>query len=223
MWEEPQMLLVIFGAGASFDSWTPDSIERPPLAQDLVSHRFDRTSRNLPESQVIIDWLRRHMSPGEPTSLEEALARLIEESKDSELRRRQLIAFRFYLRRIICQAIGDWDEANHGYTRYLPLLSYLYSWGRKTSTPVLLATFNYDDLLEQAAERVLGDWQLSGNLDRYVERRDFRLFKLHGSTDWARESEPEDLARMALDEDLRDVVDPRALKAPSAWKCLRQR
>lgn len=62
------MLMVVFGAGASFDSFpfvpprpdvqTPD---RPPLAAELFSDRdqFNNVLRNYPDCQTIVPYLRR--------------------------------------------------------------------------------------------------------------------------------------------------------------------
>jgi hypothetical protein len=137
------MLLVIFGAGASFDSAQPERAQqwRPPLAADLVSDRFNVIAAGLPESQPIIDLVRRRIKADQTAdrapSLEAELARIVEESQGSEHRRRQLVAFRFYLRRVICDAIGDWLQLTFDFTYYLTLLNKLYQWQRTTQNRIL--------------------------------------------------------------------------------------
>jgi len=58
-------------------------------------------------------------------------------------------------------------------------------WQEREKKRVLLVTFNYDVLLDQAASDMLTTWQLGG-LAEFISRPDFRLFKLHGSTRWHR-------------------------------------
>jgi hypothetical protein len=183
------MLLVIFGAGASYDSATyardaPDT-SRPPLAKDLVARRYDDIASSIPWSRPVIDRLRE-LSPGtaEPQPLETALAQLNEEAGASDARRQQLVAFRFYLYDVIHQTTAEWLKLTGGFTNYLRLMNRLYDWQVRTGTPVRIATFNYDVMVEEAISDIL-NWTFEA-LHRYIERSDFRLFKLHGSTTWSR-------------------------------------
>lgn len=107
---ENQSLLVIFGAGASYDSYgLRDGIRQPPpLAKDLVDRRFDEITRELPASRPVIDRLRERMEAGEPSSLEVELARFAESGNQSVVRRQQLMAFRYYLHRAIEDTTQDW-------------------------------------------------------------------------------------------------------------------
>ena len=186
------MLLVIFGAGASYDSADRERLRvtrgllPPPLARDLVDERFNNIAAQLPNSLPIIDRLRHRMGRDPAAfSLESELAKITEASLESAERRQQLAAFRFYLHRVIRQSVGEWMEATSGFTRYLTLLNYIHDWHRQTGTPVRLATFNYDVLLDSAASALIANWRLT-QLEDYVNRPDFRLFKLHGSTTWSR-------------------------------------
>jgi hypothetical protein len=183
------MLLVIFGAGASFDSSPPvrqttvDPVP-PPLAQDLVSPQFARIAREVPTSQQIIARLRRRMTADPPGSLESELAALSTTSATSAVRRQQLAAFRFYLYRVIEQTVEQWLHFTHGFTNYIDLLDPILDWHEKTGAPVRLATFNYDVMLDRAVEHML-NYRFTGFAD-YISREDVRLFKLHGSTSWSR-------------------------------------
>jgi hypothetical protein len=187
------MLLVIFGAGASYDSANRTLLDRaalpatpPPLAKDLVSHHFGHIAADLSASRPIIDRLRLRMGTEPAASLETELALLAEASATSPERRQQLVAFRFYLHRVIQDTITDWLRVTDGFTHYLTLLNRLFDWHKQTRKRIRLATFNYDELLDLAAQDVLTGWNFSSDLPAYVNRHEFQLFKLHGSTDWAR-------------------------------------
>jgi hypothetical protein len=76
------MLLVIFGAGASFDSadrlrlFQSGGLQPPPLAKELVGGRFNSIAASLPNSLPVIDRLRRRMGTDPTAGLESELARL---------------------------------------------------------------------------------------------------------------------------------------------------
>lgn len=146
------MLLVIFGAGASYDC--ADVQRRPPLAKDLVDPAFDSVAARFPECRAIVDRLRERMDGA--TSLELELAELATESRSRPERRRQLAAFRFYVRNVIEDVTIDLLRTTSGYTRYLRLMNFLYDWHRTSGEPIRIATFNYDTLLEDALETVFG-------------------------------------------------------------------
>lgn len=67
----------------------------------------------------------------------------------------------------------------------MDLLNYLLERQQATDERVLVATFDYDLLIDTTAKIVVTGWALN-SLDSYIERPDFRLFKLHGSTGWSR-------------------------------------
>jgi hypothetical protein len=182
------MLLVIFGAGASYDSSAdvagrPRSLP-PPLAKDLVGRHFDPFTGHLQLSRPIIALLRRAMDGDDPTSLETELARISAEAVGSAEIRRQLMAFRFYLHAIIQHTVDDWLTYTQGFTYYLDLLNYIFAWQRVTKAPVRLVTFNYDVLLDTAVSNVLD--HTFASIPDYTARRDLQVLKLHGSTTWAR-------------------------------------
>ena len=76
-------------------------------------------------------------------------------------------------------------EAAAGFTYYGELLERLGTWRYENEEEIALVTFNYDELL---------DFSLSGQIGmgpfvdfpEYVDRGDWRLYKLHGSTSWSR-------------------------------------
>jgi hypothetical protein len=187
------MLMVIFGAGASYDSvaltdeeLVRRGLRRPPLAQGLVSQDFDELAVRIRECLPIVALLRRKLGAQDPQSLELQLAHIAARAPRSIEIRRQLIAFRLHLWQLIQEVVDHrWVQANHELTHYVDLLNYLLEWQQATGERVLLATFNYDQLLDMTARSVVTGWDLN-SLDSYVTRPDFRLFKLHGSTAWSR-------------------------------------
>ncbi|MGO9906182.1 MAG: hypothetical protein ACLP4R_26435 [Solirubrobacteraceae bacterium] len=146
------MLLVIFGAGASFDCGLPIPPLRIPRAADLVAPAFGGIAMDIPASRPIVDRLRYRMTGDRAGSLESELALLSEQAGSSPERRQQLIAFRFYLlEAMILSTAREWLNNAFGFSHYLTLLNYLYDWHRQTSSPIRVATFNYDTLIDAAA------------------------------------------------------------------------
>ena len=99
------MLMVILGAGASYDSVShslppgkprlDSKSVRPPLANQLFEDRpmFVRVMDNYKDCKPVISRLRG-------VNVEQALARLLEEAPTYPVRYRQLIAIRYYLQSI---------------------------------------------------------------------------------------------------------------------------
>ena len=69
-------------------------------------------------------------------------------------------------------------------TNYVTLIDQLRRY--RGRDPVLLVTFNYDRMLENALQSVN---ITIGGLPDYIRYDDFKLFKLHGSVHWGREVE----------------------------------
>jgi hypothetical protein len=76
----PAVLLVIFGAGASHDSAGDDIRDevvglatRTPLAEQLVSTRYDALATKIPACRPIVRQLRDPQGDEEPQALETAL------------------------------------------------------------------------------------------------------------------------------------------------------
>jgi SIR2-like domain len=192
------MLMVIFGAGASFDScptYPPGHHEhvldgtllnkhfRPPLANELFENRpifAEAILRHFPQCQPIVPRLRSLR--GE--ALEAVLEDLQAKSKSYPRGAQQLAAVRYYLQHVIRECEIGWRGVAKGVTNYKSLLNEIER--AKTGTePVCLVTFNYDTLIEEA----LSHFGLSiVTMDDYTKKHPFyKLFKLHGSVNWARE------------------------------------
>src|SRR5216684_6325938 len=129
------MLMVIFGAGASFDScptYPPDyagtviggdslnKYYRPPLANELFENRpiFADAIRHFPQCQPIVPRLRSLR--GE--TLEAVLEDLQAKSTSYPRGAQQLAAIRYYLQFVIRQCENSWRGVVKGVTNYKSLL-----------------------------------------------------------------------------------------------------
>ena len=204
------MLMVIFGAGASYDSvsslpppppsgFVPpglppprplDNDDRPPLANELFDNRreFVSVMDKFPQCKPIISRLRSG-------NVEQELEVLQEEAEEYGIRHSQLAALRFYLQSNIWGCENRWEQrVARGITNYLSLLDCIERWRDRTSNGeevvlggyrrVCLVTFNYDTLLEKALDvhRVP-----TGDIDSYVSGPVYQIVKVHGSVNWVRE------------------------------------
>src|SRR2546430_1970153 len=123
------MLMVVFGAGASYDSApshpavTPGERDplwehRLPLADHLFEERalFAPTLERFRDAQPVVPWLR-HLERGK--TVESILEQLQAEANNDPRRHRQLAAVRYYLQSAIWDCESAWDrEAARGVTNY---------------------------------------------------------------------------------------------------------
>lgn len=184
-------LLIIMGAGASFDSVDPaitpvpvESPQQPPLARDLFGHRYVGAAAGLPDDVIGrgLQEMRRAVANDE--DVEAALQALQDQATAGHTARvGQLMALRYYIQAVI-DGCGPW--AGHGYTNQRILLDHLESWQRtvddKTECALRIVTFNYDRLIESAIRAVFG--LTFGSFGDYIKHDAIRLWKLHGSVDW---------------------------------------
>ena len=186
------MLMVVFGAGASYDSFpshTPEvspttkiAQSRPPLGDQLFDNRPDFVSATdrFQRCKAIIPQLR-HRPHG--TSVEQELQSLQTQAENDPERHRQLAAIRFYLHYMMWELELRWNEVTHGITNYNTLLDRLRYW-RKAQERICLVTFNYDRMLEAVLPTV--GVQIR-DLPDYIASESYKVIKLHGSANWARE------------------------------------
>ena len=177
------MLMVIFGAGASYDSistYEPKDSDygggRPPLAKHLFldNGTFRRTLAKFARCHPIIPYLE---AAGDENSLEEVLGQLDAEAQTDTERKRQLLSVRFYLRSIIEVCESQWCLGAGGISNYKTLLDQTRRFGS-----ALLVTFNYDTLLERALSALF--FRKFDRMSDYIDPSGFSVLKLHGSTDW---------------------------------------
>jgi hypothetical protein len=192
------MLLVIVGAGASYDSSidyplsyspvpikTTDQIQvdsqRPPLANQLFDRRpdFAGAAEELPKCLTIIDELRRRP---QDRSVEQALEKLREAAVGYPEGQRQLVSIRFYLQWIILRSQLRWNGAISSATTYRVLLGRIDR--QMKGEEVCFVTFNYDTLLEEA---FISLGKKFVTIDDYVSNSDYKVIKPHGSINWVRE------------------------------------
>lgn len=190
------MLMVVFGAGASYDSVPSrpagagardesERLYRPPLANSLFEDRtnFEQVMDQFPRCKPIIPLLR---NSGGDFSVEEVLERLQIEAEDYPEGQRQLAAIRFYLQLVILETEVNWvSHVAKDITNYNTLMSRIERF-RKNDEMVCLVTFNYDTLIERILPTV--DIEIKV-LDDYIIDERYKLIKLHGSANWGRKIE----------------------------------
>ena len=194
------MLLVIFGAGASFDSFPecpPEKVlpalrpplaanhyenDRPPLANQLFDNRpnFIEAMTRFPDCLPLIPQLRRA-----GVVVERELADLQQQAATFPPAHRELAAIRFYLHFALWECQKAWSKRHRGITNYSALLREIERWRFCSNERVCFVTFNYDTMLEQAIAQVLKT--NFADFRDYVSHDDYKLMKLHGSIDWGHE------------------------------------
>jgi hypothetical protein len=202
------VLLVVFGAGASYDSvphlrpcqppvaanqnnWSPlnppplpgeHENDRPPLANRLFDNRdfFVVAMEQFGACRALIPYLRN------PTvSVESELAKFQEEAMSYPERDSQLAAVQYYLHTALWKCEDRWRPWHHGITNYVTFLDEIERWRRESREQVCFVTFNYDRMLDDAMTQVLRIQFL--NLNDYISSANYALIKLHGSVNWGRE------------------------------------
>ncbi len=184
------MLMVIFGAGASFDSVPsrppeqyPDLEHRLPLANDLFADRklFTETMTSFHEFIPLVPLLRR---PPANLSVEGMLQQFQTEADRYPIRLRQLAAIQFYLHMVIWECQRYWQDVAK-ITNYATLLDQIELWrGKGGYESVCLVTFNYDTLLENALPFIGVRIQ---DIADYIGSKVYKIIKVHGSMNWARD------------------------------------
>jgi hypothetical protein len=178
------MLLVVFGAGASYDSWPsvpPGRLSRnsehfrPPLAKELFLSfpHFRAISAKYPRCQPLIPYLEAR------ENVEEILEQFQGEAEQGNERRSQLTAIQFYIREIIQLCELRWREQTQGVTNYRTFVDQLDQ--VQLYPEVCFVTFNYDTLLEDALEKI--DVRFP-DIRSYTSQYSYKVFKPHGSIDW---------------------------------------
>lgn len=177
------MLMVIFGAGASYDScssfppesWPRHSVarHRPPLAKELFLQlsEFRQFSKlHGGRFQPLLPYLQ------EQENIEQILEEFRQKADRDLECRRQLWAIQYYIRDVIQNCQNHWIAHTHGASNYKTLLDQV-----RECPHVCFVTFNYDTLMEVALEGI--DVPLN-SIDHYVSHSQYSLIKLHGSINW---------------------------------------
>jgi hypothetical protein len=181
------MLMLIFGAGASFDSYVshpPDlpsrTDSRPPLTNQLFDDRpaFNSAFQLFDKGQPLIAKLR-YLTESE--SLEQVLERVDAESHGYAEGRKQLAAIRYYIQWVISDCEKRWHSVHMGATNHKALFNRIEPWRSPRNESVCIVTFNYDRLIEEALS--MFDIFIK-NLSHYIEHPSYKVIKLHGSVNW---------------------------------------
>ena len=192
------MLMVVFGAGASYDSvpeanWNSAMHSnaanlRPPVASslfDLGREPFLTASKlfDVAGAGALIMELQA-VTQGGSVSVEEYLQdqALRAEGGDADVQC-QLLAVRYYLKEVVAGSTTPWEELAGGHTNYRALLNKIDRHRRETKEPVLVVSFNYDLLFEHALHAQLDIEK--PHLASYPVGP-YHLIKPHGSTNWSR-------------------------------------
>ncbi|HEU0049663.1 MAG TPA: hypothetical protein VFQ43_18895, partial [Nitrososphaera sp.] len=207
------MLLVVFGAGASYDSapsYPPGLADgtRPPLANQLFENRprFADALASFYQCQPLVPRLRQ---PSEGVTVEHLLEEYQTQARDYPQRYKQLAAIRYYLHFVLWE-VGNYRRSTHrGVTNYNTLLDDLERWRQRASEKICLVTFNYDKILESALP-VLGiDIR---DLAGYITNDNYKIIKIHGSVDWGHEVETTiDLENKNQWEIAHELIDKAAM------------
>jgi hypothetical protein len=189
------MLMVIFGAGASYDSaqaykveridgnWDAGGYWRPPLAKDLFLDRFDTLGdivQKYPKLTHILPYLRE---PSNGRSVEQVLESLQTEGRGNAESQREFASVRFYLCELLAKVTSEWISHTNGVTNYAPLLKDILRFNA-SGEEICLVTFNYDLLLEHALYTF--DFKQKPPEEHLESHPILKLFKLHGSVGWSR-------------------------------------
>ena len=190
------MVLVIVGAGASFECLPQDVHDRlraspefrnyrPPLARQLFDLResFGTVLEDHQECAPIVGKLRRILGANRDASIEQELEKVQAEAGDYLPDRVALIELRRYLQEILGKC-GDWIlQSSHGDTLYAELVRRIGRWRHEAREPVTIVNFNYDTILDRALETNAG---LDLRWPEAYMGDEWRYLKLHGSVDWYR-------------------------------------
>jgi hypothetical protein len=115
--------------------------------------------------------------------IEVVLEEIKAEAETFPINFKYLASLQFYLREVVYSTTQNWQQKEAaGATNHSTLMGMLYEWRiRHQSEPVVLVTFNYDCLLDDA--RIPFSAQPI-DLDGYIAADDFPLLKPHGSVNW---------------------------------------
>ena len=210
-------ILIVIGAGASYDCWTKvlskSALQKQklPLANDLFSSEYTQnfylTKYNLVGlAGKLRDKLNLTKNEEKPFDVEFELSEINDRAtKINDLNRLQdLFKSKFYLHNLIYDLAKDTLEQTNSHTVYIDLLNQLKDWidNDQASHFVDIVSFNYDNLLEDAMANVYGyNWthkNMDNPLRAYTAGNNLKIYKPHGSINWGREisrryTNPDDL------------------------------
>lgn len=158
---------------------------RPPLAKDLFLDRnewFGKIVREYADALApVLPYLRDQSGT---KTVEEKLEELQAQVTDYPQRKRQLYAVKFYLCHLMTEITREWIDKTSRITNYAGLVDGLLRFNRDRE-PILLVTFNYDLLLEDALDGF--GFNRNKSPDDYLDSHGIlKVLRLHGSIAWSR-------------------------------------
>lgn len=195
-------LLVVIGAGASFDCWPYHVIpqsdwQKLPLANDLFSpDPIQNSFLNKYHLVGLASTLRQKARyQNDSFDIEAELAGINDNAnKRGDFNTLQnLFKARFYLHSLIWVLSQKTLQYTSSHTVYVDLLNQLKGWIDQSPSDrfVDIVVFNYDDLVERAMENVYNyDWYSKNKhtpLSAYYSGKNLRIYKPHGSVNWGRD------------------------------------
>jgi hypothetical protein len=191
-------LLVVLGAGASYQCWPPErgGTLSLPLANGLYS--TDQTQDELLNvydlTGLAAKIRRKAQLAGKEFDIEAELAGIKERAEkagDFNVLK-SLLKSRFYIQELVQKLSEETIRATNGHTLYVDFLNDLKDWidGNPSGRSVDIVTFNYDTLIDKAMSTVYShDWRVKNNespLSAYYLGQNLRIYKPHGSINWGR-------------------------------------
>jgi hypothetical protein len=191
--------MVIFGAGASFDSHFHyyqndfNHIWRPPLANELFSPRIDSFLK-VYNDYFGVKTLLSGLNLKE--DIEDYFDHLWNKAKTEN--NKEVLSIIVNLVYAIQELMLKISENNNeiGLSNYSAIVNQANQYSNLKNQDVAFVSFNYDLLIENAISEVyVGKQSPLNDLDNYTNNR-IKLFKPHGSANWGRKIE-----RIILNED----------------------
>jgi len=175
--------MVILGAGASydfsFDSKLKDN-ERPPLTYNLFDDQYDEILSKYPGANLLA---ARILQSENVEKFFQEQWDLIKQHYNLDLLNK-IINTQYYLQHLFL-TISNKCKGNKR-SNYNSLVSQISDYAARKGEQVLITSFNYDTLIEQAVNSEY-DYTYN-NIDEYIDpNRRIVLFKPHGSWNWIRE------------------------------------
>ena len=171
------VLLVICGAGASFDA-VPKANVRPPLAGELFQDRPDflEILRERPAARSVVQRLRAVAPTG--GAVEEVLGEFMSRAgtNGDPAYKRDAIGLRFYLKDVVEGSASAAENDVASITNYLSLVTQIHD---ALGPDVAYVSFNYDTMLENALNSRFGV-AIGKDLGSYLSGP-VQVFKPHGS------------------------------------------
>ena len=175
--------MIILGAGASHDFSYDEKLkseDRPPLTCSLFDDQYDEILSQYPGANVLASEI---LQAGDVERFFQDQWYIIKNHYDPDLLNK-IINTQYYLQHLFT-TISEKCK-NNKRNNYSTLVSLVSKYHVAKHESVLITSFNYDTLLEQSLNSVLG-YTYNDMKDYINPQRKIILFKPHGSWNWIRE------------------------------------